>query len=993
MRHVTFKIMLLAALALMAMRLGAASVDADAARSRASSFLQSQRQGRLSAPNVALRLAHAEPSTVSAGQTAYYVFNSEGGDAFVIVAGDDRAEEILGYGDGSLDMNDLPCNLQWWLDQYKAQIEWLINQPEVVTPTPVRARADDLVIEPLLKTIWHQVTPFNDMCPVIDGETSATGCIATAMAQVMNYWKYPAQVPPLPGYVTQWTRYDIPPLPGAVLDWDNILDVYIPGDYSEEEAAAVATLLRYCGQGCFMEYSPTGSGAWQEDQLMALKRFGYNHEARCLYRDECEDVQWHGMIEEELSNDRPVLYTGTSYNGTHAFVLDGYKAGKYHVNWGWGGGNGYYVLDALGSGDSEFNYYQSMQYHVFPDHEGTSVQSYDFEVSGICYKRVGDAAEVVRRNIMNNCYSGSIVIPETVTHDGQTLAVTTIAPYAFMDCMEVTDVLLPPSVTNIGANAFYRCSAMTTIHIQGNNKKFGKDVFAICNGLREVYTDDVESWATMEFVSKSSCPLPYGPMLFDKKGNAITDVVIPASVDKIGDNAFNNYAYLRSVVIEEGVTAIGNNTFNGCYGLTSVTLPQSLRSIGDHAFDDCTQLSDLMLPQSLESIGVYAFYGCEGLTHVDIPGSVKVLGDVSFGACTNLTHVTFNPGLTRVGEYAFYDCLSLDDVELPSTVTSIGYAAFWNCSIMSNVTLNDNLQELGDFAFYECGSLQRIVIPSSVTLVGVNAFMDCSSLSTIVMDGCSPHVESGAFKSCSQLARVEVRDLSSWCNITFDDYQANPLYFARHLYMNGEEVCDLAIPAGVKCINDYAFIRCESLNTLTMSNDVESVGEQAFKDCKKLTVATLGDGVRTIGEKAFHGCSKLMDFTFGKRMKTSEMYAFGSCNALVRITSRAVTPPYLKGKSIFPDKVYNNAIVYAPRQSVDAYREALVWKYFNIEGVNFMPEWCDVNGDGEVNISDVTAIIDIQLKGGVDIAGDVNGDEEVNISDINAVIDLIVSGE
>ncbi|MBR7013035.1 MAG: dockerin type I repeat-containing protein, partial [Muribaculaceae bacterium] len=136
-----------------------------------------------------------------------------------------------------------------------------------------------------------------------------------------------------------------------------------------------------------------------------------------------------------------------------------------------------------------------------------------------------------------------------------------------------------------------------------------------------------------------------------------------------------------------------------------------------------------------------------------------------------------------------------------------------------------------------------------------------------------------------------------------------------------------------------------------------------------------------------------MDFTFGKRMKTSEMYAFGSCNALVRITSSAVTPPYLKGKSIFPDKVYNNAIVYAPRQSVDAYREALVWKYFNIEGVNFMPEWCDVNGDGEVNISDVTAIIDIQLKGGVDIAGDVNGDEEVNISDINAVIDLIVSGE
>ena len=319
-------------------------------------------------------------------------------------------------------------------------------------------------------------------------------------------------------------------------------------------------------------------------------------------------------------------------------------------------------------------------------------------------------------------------------------------------------------------------------------------------------------------------------------------------------------------------------------------------------------------------------------------------------------------------EYAFYANPFQGTLTFPAHVDTINYAAFCYCDF-DQLVFHD-VDRIVDYAFFSCPNLEQLSIQGEVKSIGSNVF-----------------------ENCSAMKRVDVNDLSLWCNITFDDYRANPLYYARHLFMNGEEVCDLAIPAGVKCINDYAFIRCESLNTLTMSNDVESVGEQAFKDCKKLTVATMGDGVRTIGEKAFHGCSKLTEFTFGKRMKTSEMYAFGSCNALVRITSRAVTPPYLKGKSIFPDKVYNNAIVYAPRQSVDAYREALVWKYFNIEGVNFMPEWCDVNGDGEVNISDVTAIIDIQLKGGVDIAGDVNGDEEVNISDINAVIDLIVSGE
>ena len=991
MRHLSFKITLLVALALMTLSVGATGLDVDAARSRATGFLQSHRQGRRSVPNVALRLAHAEPSTVSAGQMAYYVFNSEGGDAFVIVAGDDSAVQILAYGDEALDMANLPSNLQWWLDQYKVQIEWLVEQPQVVAPAPVRARADDVVIEPLLKTIWHQSVPFNDMCPVINGEASATGCVATAMAQVMNYWKYPAQVPPLPGYVTNTEHCNVPSLPGAELDWDHILDMYNSGAYNEEEAVAVATLLRYCGQGCFMDYSPMGSGAWQEDQLMALKQFGYNHEAQCLYRDECEDEQWHSMIMEELSNDRPVLYTGTSFSGAHAFVLDGYKDGRYHVNWGWGGANGYFVLDALGRDDWEFNYYQTMQYHVYPDPEGASEQCYDFEVSGIYYKRKGDAAEIVRRDIMHNCYSGSIVIPETVTHNGETFAVTSIAPDAFMDCMEVTDILLPSSVTNIGANAFYRCSGMKTICIQGKNKKFGKDAFAYCNGLSEVYTDDVESWATMEFVSRSSCPLPYGPMLFDKKGNLITDVVIPGSVDKVGDNVFTDYVYLKSVLIEEGVTAIGNKSFFGCYGMTSVTLPQSLRTIGDNAFDSCIQLSDLMLPPSLESIGVYAFFACESLTHVDIPGSVSVLGDVSFGACTNLAQVTLNPGLTRVGEYAFYDCLSLNDVTLPSTVTSIGYAAFYGCSNLSNVTLNDNLQELEDFAFYECAGLQKIVIPSSVTHIGIGAFIGCSSLITIVMDGCSAHVESNAFKTCTQLARVEIRDLSSWCNMTFADDLANPLYYARHLYEDGEEVSDLVIPAGVQSINDYAFIRCESLTSLKMSKDLESIGEQAFKDCKMLTVATLGNGVRTLGEKAFHGCSKLAEFTFGRNMETAGMYAFGSCNALVSITSHAVTPPYLKGKTTFPDKVYNNATAYVPRQSVEAYKEALVWRYFNIEGVNFMAESCDVNGDGEVNVSDVSAIIDILLKAGIDAVGDVNGDGEVNISDINAVIDQILS--
>ena len=971
--------------------LWAAEVDAASAQSLAAGFLQSQPSGKLMAPGrINLQLAHTEPMKSEAGSVAYYVFNGEDGNAFVIVSGDDRAEQILAYGDQALDMSSIPANLRWWLDQYKAQIQWLAEQDESTLKLRKQAPASDVVIAPLLTSIWHQSTPFNDQCPEVDGELSATGCVATSMAQVMHFWKYPAELPPLPGYVTGTHQIQVPPLPGTQLDWDNIIDNYF-WEYNEAQATAVATLLRYCGQGCYMDYSPTGSGAWQEAQLMALKRFGYNRDAQCLNRDECDDEQWNAMLMEELMAGRPVLYTGAGYEGAHAFVLDGYSNGRYHANWGWGGGNGYYSLDALGGKDWAFDFYQTMQYHIFPDPEGSQVPFYDFEENGLCFKRVGDAVEVVRRDIMPNCYSGSIVIPETVTHGGETLAVTAIAPNAFMDCMGLTEVTVPASVTDIGPLAFNNCQALKTVRIHGKSTSIGKNAFAECSALSEVYVDDILSWLTMTFVSNASSPLSYGAMLYDKNGEELTDVVIPASLGSVPDRAFTFYEHLRSVVIEEGMTSIGSSAFYYCEGLTSVTLPQSLRSIGDNAFCFCLTLRDLTLPQSLQSIDVEAFYACDGLTHLEIPGSIVELGDAAFCECFGLTQVTLNPGLERLGNYTFNYCIALESVSLPATVSSVGFAAFAGCSSMTSVSLNDNLKDIEDYAFYGCTSLTELVIPASVNCIGYGAFMGCSSLNTVAMPIDDAQVGESAFDSCTGLSRVDIDDLASWCGITFANDEANPLYCAHHLYMNGEEVHDLAIPAGVTAIPDYAFVRCEGLTSLTMSAGVETIGNQAFTGCKQMSTATMGEGVRTIGEKAFSSCSKLTDFTFGSRVDSVGMLAFDSSSALTTITSRAVTPPALRGKSTFPDKVYKNATVRVPRQSVGEYQETVVWKRFNIVGVNFRAEAADVNGDGEVSVADVNCIINALMCGTASLSLDVDGDGEVTIADVNVVIDVILT--
>ena len=169
----------------------AANVDSRAAQARAIQFLNSQSRTRFMASSANLKLAHAEASAVDAKCCDFYVFNYDGG-GYVIVAGDDRAEAILGYGYGTLDMNRIPANMKWWLDQYKQQIEFLIDNPKLkvqrLSESSAMLRAST-VVQPLLSCEWDQMSPYWNQCPSYGGSTCLTGCVATAMAQVMYYWK------------------------------------------------------------------------------------------------------------------------------------------------------------------------------------------------------------------------------------------------------------------------------------------------------------------------------------------------------------------------------------------------------------------------------------------------------------------------------------------------------------------------------------------------------------------------------------------------------------------------------------------------------------------------------------------------------------------------------------------------------------------------------------------------------------------------------------
>ena len=291
------------------------------------------------------------PGTTGHDAAAYYVFNATGNEGFVLVAGDSRVGDILGYSDeGSFDEEQLPDNMRSWLAGYADQIEAL-RQGRKVEPARVPTHA---AIAPLITSRWDQGEAdgdaYNRQCPKISGKYCMTGCVATAMAQVMRYNRWPtAKCAQIPAYESNETLGTLSALSARKFDWDNMLDQY-PGGETTAQMNAVAWLMRYCGQAVKMDYGTKSSAAYSESVVRALREyFDYDISTRYVLRMDYNAAGWDNLLYNELKAHRPICYDGSSTGGGHAFVCDGYDGkGFYHINWGWGGSHdGYYKISVL----------------------------------------------------------------------------------------------------------------------------------------------------------------------------------------------------------------------------------------------------------------------------------------------------------------------------------------------------------------------------------------------------------------------------------------------------------------------------------------------------------------------------------------------------------------------------------------------------------------------------------------------------------------------
>lgn len=330
----------------------AGPVDLERARGKAIKFMKEHNNGAILlsdepeyAPARSIKGVPTDEST-----PAYYVFNAENECGYVIVSGDDKTDDILGYAtSGSFDLGSMPENVKAWLQGYTEQIALMANYAPQQNATTANS-ATWQAVAPLTTTKWNQGEPYNNKCPLHNQYRSVTGCTATAMAQVMKYHEWPkAATQPVPGYTTGSYSLTLPALGSTTFRWDEMKDVY----YSGEDGDAVAELMLYCGQSILSDYSNGETGAYPGDAAIALKKyFNYDRNLEMKYLFFHTISEWEEIIYNELKASRPVFHAGYSMGGGHAFVCDGYDGnGMFHFNWGWGGAyDGYYKMALLNPG-------------------------------------------------------------------------------------------------------------------------------------------------------------------------------------------------------------------------------------------------------------------------------------------------------------------------------------------------------------------------------------------------------------------------------------------------------------------------------------------------------------------------------------------------------------------------------------------------------------------------------------------------------------------
>ena len=878
-----------------------------------------------------------------ASSDAFYVFNAEKNGGYVIVSGDDRTTEILGYSKtGNLDMDRLPDNLKWWLDGYARQIEALGTSVKPVKTAKTRGADNWDAIEPLIQTKWNQSVPYNLMCPDYmgrvwtdegfatddDGNYSVnyicvTGCVATAMAQILYYYRnnpnLPSTFPALDSYVTGTYGWSMKALGETTFDWNAMKESYT-GTETDASATAIATLLRYCGQSVKMNYALGGSEASVSPTVL-INVFGFSKNIRRLYRDVYTTSQWEEIIYAELAAQRPVFYSGQAEDGGHQFVVDGYDGhGLFHMNWGWGGyhDDEYFVLsladpDGQGLGGSAtngaFQFRQDALIGVEPGSSGEkmipqieslidlTVQEYsrtdanddftDVQFQGSFYTHYNiPSTEGLSVQIgWALCQNG--LIKKVFPQDEHYIAEGKLYPGNDAD-LEVT------FGAGMALGKYEVCqvykfledtdwSLCTPYH---NSDFFIAEVTETNLKIRQVQPSfTVNSITVPEYPGTDS---PMDVTLNVTNDGETFEQVVWLWAQKEGEATWTRVATATRRIDpgeSDDVVMSYTPTVEGDYTL------KATKADSEEALKSTTVT---VYPSYEKTIDQITYFCNVGTKKAKVIGNTITGSDVAVSIPATFDDNGIQFTVTEIADWAFAYCFSMSSLTIPSTVESIGDYAVLNCNMLSEIKIPEGVHFIGTRAFYYCQWVESIELPASLTSIGEYAFGKLEYLTSVVSSIANPFAiadnvfgieEDDVLTAPTATLIVPIgskdsyEETAGWKKFPaiyqgeVKDYTENGITYT---YITGEDFA--IVKKGDKtALEDKDVVIPSTISVDEKTYNVKKIADGAFVQVLMKSL-TIQPGVEEIGKKAFWNAYTIKQIIIPKGVKSIGDNAFRYCN-------------------------------------------------------------------------------------------------------------------
>ena len=562
----------------------------------------------------------------------------------------------------------------------------------------------------------------------------------------------------------------------------------------------------------------------------------------------------------------------------------------------------------------------------------------------------------------------------SVTYDGVTYNVVGIGANAFYKCKlnEQAILQLPEGYFFIDAGAFSYTemgslklpTTMELIHERAfdNNKLAGVTVLAGNPYFAHLASTQGTVTYTM-LTNKEKTKIIFAPgakpTQFSTGGTTyLTSITIPDQITEIGDYAFYGNPTLKTVNFHSGITRIGAGAFYETL-LTQVRITNPDCEIGNSCFSN-SQVSSISLPQGMKKLGRHVFFYCVNLTSLTLPEGMEEIGLMCFSSC-NLTSVNLPSTMVKL------DSCSLQDNPFSSinlkNVKYVGRQAFSMCTNLTTVTSNGKLEEIDGAAFTRC-PITTAYLPEGLLTINMNAYFRCTNLNSFTVPTTVTTITGNPCVGATSLRAFNVAASNEY----FTTYEGC-LYATAGATVKPTRAEGIA-PAG-----------------LTALVGVPTGWQQ--------NVLRVPEGVTVIANQAAREATSITEVELPKTLVEVRASAFSSITGITKVTCLATTPPSCG--SDFTDAVYQNATLYVPMRSLELYRNALVWCNFqHIEGIDTGDDEGpigDVNGDGNVTIGDVSALIDYLMDNSYEICmprADANGDTIISIGDVSAIIDILM---